>query len=205
MIDYLEELLGHAGELAEQIRRLTREGSIQPDKTHSLFPSTLPPNPVPSSPLYGDTSGSRWEETPEESTAPIGGRDTSTIPSTVHPNWNWEAAPASNTSHPLGEVLASPSPLLTQLERLERATSYGVESPAGLPPALTVGVEHTLSPTKLNVGHLNPEQTHNALWNMGFGVESTTLPPGGSLNWTEQADRAFRRDSRRYDGGFYLY
>ena len=23
--------------------------------------------------------------------------------------------------------------------------------------------------------------------------------------WAEQADRVFRRDSRRYDGGFYLY
>lgn len=25
------------------------------------------------------------------------------------------------------------------------------------------------------------------------------------MRWAEQADRAFRRDSRRYDGGFYLY
>ena len=32
-------------------------------------------------------------------------------------------------------------------------------------------------------------------------------PPYYSRNpgWAEQADRAFRRDSRRYDGGFYLY
>ena len=28
--------------------------------------------------------------------------------------------------------------------------------------------------------------------------------PGGQ-GWAEQADRIFRRDSRRYDGGFYLY
>lgn len=27
----------------------------------------------------------------------------------------------------------------------------------------------------------------------------------GEMRWAEQADRAFRRDSRRYDGGFYLY
>ena len=31
------------------------------------------------------------------------------------------------------------------------------------------------------------------------------LPSGGGLTWAEQADRAFRRDSRRYDSGFYLY
>lgn len=28
---------------------------------------------------------------------------------------------------------------------------------------------------------------------------------GGTRSWAEQADRIFRRDSRRYDGGFYLY
>lgn len=27
----------------------------------------------------------------------------------------------------------------------------------------------------------------------------------GEMGWAERADRAFRRDSRRYDGGFYLY
>ena len=27
----------------------------------------------------------------------------------------------------------------------------------------------------------------------------------GEMRWAERADRAFRRDSRRYDGGFYLY
>lgn len=31
------------------------------------------------------------------------------------------------------------------------------------------------------------------------------LQSSGDLTWAEQADRAFRRDSRRYDGGFYLY
>ena len=31
------------------------------------------------------------------------------------------------------------------------------------------------------------------------------LQSSGEAAWAEQADRAFRRDSRRYDGGFYLY
>ena len=35
----------------------------------------------------------------------------------------------------------------------------------------------------------------------------TARPSGGDegSRWAEWADRAFRRDSRRYDGGFYLY
>lgn len=33
-----------------------------------------------------------------------------------------------------------------------------------------------------------------------------SVPPASEeMRWAEQADRAFRRDSRRYDGGFYLY
>lgn len=36
-------------------------------------------------------------------------------------------------------------------------------------------------------------------------VGREALASAGVLSWAEQADRAFRRDSRRYDGGFYLY
>ena len=32
-----------------------------------------------------------------------------------------------------------------------------------------------------------------------------TAPAVDEARWAEWADRAFRRDSRRYDGGFYLY
>lgn len=37
--------------------------------------------------------------------------------------------------------------------------------------------------------------------------ETISSVPSASeeMRWAEQADRAFRRDSRRYDGGFYLY
>ena len=34
---------------------------------------------------------------------------------------------------------------------------------------------------------------------------SSVPPASEEMRWAEQADRAFRRDSRRYDGGFYLY
>ena len=36
-------------------------------------------------------------------------------------------------------------------------------------------------------------------------VGGEALASAGALSWAEQADRVFRRDSRRYDGGFYLY
>lgn len=34
---------------------------------------------------------------------------------------------------------------------------------------------------------------------------ASAVPMSEETRWAEQADRAFRRDSRRYDGGFYLY
>lgn len=37
------------------------------------------------------------------------------------------------------------------------------------------------------------------------GMERGSLSAGDGLRWAEEADRVFRRDSRRYDGGFYLY
>ncbi len=39
----------------------------------------------------------------------------------------------------------------------------------------------------------------------GGGPVPSGSPASGEMIWAEQADRAFRRDSRRYDGGFYLY
>ena len=38
-----------------------------------------------------------------------------------------------------------------------------------------------------------------------MGPGETALRYGMELDWAERADRVFRRDSRRYDGGFYLY
>ena len=44
-------------------------------------------------------------------------------------------------------------------------------------------------------------------WTAGGVAGETARPSGGDegSRWAEWADRAFRRDSRRYDGGFYLY
>lgn len=43
------------------------------------------------------------------------------------------------------------------------------------------------------------------LWTPAEETDPAVPPAQGEMRWAEQADRAFRRDSRRYDGGFYLY
>lgn len=42
-------------------------------------------------------------------------------------------------------------------------------------------------------------------WTPAEETDPAAPPVRGEMGWAEQADRAFRRDSRRYDGGFYLY
>lgn len=42
-------------------------------------------------------------------------------------------------------------------------------------------------------------------WTPAEETGPSTPSASGEMRWAEQADRAFRRDSRRYDGGFYLY
>ena len=48
---------------------------------------------------------------------------------------------------------------------------------------------------------LDPEEAEKTRMG-GLGGLSAS---GREGDWVEQADQAFRRDSRRYDGGFYLY
>lgn len=59
-----------------------------------------------------------------------------------------------------------------------------------------------------------PQREPGAEWISGEGAEvwapagetgTSGLPASEEMQWAEQADRVFRRDSRRYDGGFYLY
>ena len=103
-------------------------------------------------------------------------------------------------------------PVLTQLRQLDRALD-------GLGEIAEAGTEeHAL--------HLEKQAARRSLAGPGeagrpsyetasrldAGAGRYFLPGGreplqssGELTWVEEADRAFRRDSRRYDGGFYLY
>ena len=106
---------------------------------------------------------------------------------------------AGETGEKEGAVLAA------QLEQLDRAASI----PAGGGEISGYGMEkqeeHPASLPGLQSRAAYPRAAG------GAGERWTALPSGGRTasggepGWAEQADRAFRRDSRRYDGGFYLY
>ena len=92
-------------------------------------------------------------------------------------------------------------PLAAQLEELDRAVSMlSAVTPAGEETGHT-----TFSPVRRT--RFGPDMT-DALaegWNTGIGTDGVGPSYGGAQDWAEQADRVFRRDSRRYDGGFSLY
>ena len=103
-------------------------------------------------------------------------------------------------------------PLLTQLRQLDRALD-GPGEAAG-----TGTEERALHSAKQAAGWSQAELgAARRLFNQeaflsqtgrGDGFRSGGREPlqsSGDLTWAEQTDRAFRRDSRRYDGGFYLY
>ena len=102
------------------------------------------------------------------------------------------------------------SPLSGQLEELDRAVS----AMAALTPA---GQENSAYPISLStprgtVAGPTIPGVPGEVWSVPGEVWSVPGIPagsdpayGGEQNWAELADRMFRRDSRRYDGGFYLY
>lgn len=103
-------------------------------------------------------------------------------------------------------------PLLARLRQLDRA----LEGPGETPGNGTEG--HALRSTERAAGWSQAElgaarrlfNQEPSLPQTGWGGYSNSggrepLQSSGDLTWAEQTDRAFRRDSRRYDGGFYLY
>lgn len=117
-------------------------------------------------------------------------------------------------SRPLtqGQKERAELPLMAQLRQLDRALD-GPGEAAG-----TGTEEHTLPSAKQAAawGQAEPG-TARRRFNQGYSLPQSgrgdelhsaprePLQSSGNLTWAEQADRAFRRDSRRYDGGFYLY
>lgn len=96
-------------------------------------------------------------------------------------------------------------PLAVQLEELDHAVSalaaiVPVEQAADRIPWITGGRRGTPSLSFPSAAFRSGEAG-----GPGSGVESASFSAGDGLRWAEQADRVFRRDSRRYDGGFYLY
>lgn len=102
-------------------------------------------------------------------------------------------------------------PLLEQLRQLDRAWSQTEESAqtgTKEPFLRSGGKMATWSEAEPGAGR--GEHLENFLSRAGRESDSRSggrepMQSCGELTWAEQADRAFRRDSRRYDSGFYLY
>ena len=116
--------------------------------------------------------------------------------------------PLEEERRPAGSVL------LEQLERLERAAvseAAGGGNSSWSDGWSEAGVGrrngYSASLSGARPGSVFPGVTGAAGegWTLGTGFAGTDVQPGEELRWAERADRAFRRDSRRYDGGFYLY
>ena len=104
-------------------------------------------------------------------------------------------------------------PLLEQIERLERALAApGVaEAGSGAGPRSAVWSGWDQSRQRVPHGTAGQERAPGYAAVLGeqeqwYGLDRLEWSgTGGEQVWAEQADRVFRRDSRRYDGGFYLY
>lgn len=103
-------------------------------------------------------------------------------------------------------------PLLTQLRQLDRALDGpGEVTGAGTEKRALHSAKQAAGWSRAEPGAIRrPFNQDSFLSQNGREEEFPSsgrepLQSSGDLTWAEQADRAFRRDSRRYDGGFYLY
>lgn len=218
MPDYLEELLTGAEDLLEQVKRLERGLSGLTPGERAETPEEAVPASGPAADREEESrrtaaSGALWAElqagggeydlasrrepAQTQREAPAAGRRGREEPAS--PLDLERTEPEKERAWPEG-----PSPLLDQLERLERAAlplppggaGAGRESGPALDPQVSGGKGVALP------GLTGPSGEG---WSGGGGPDRYASPAEEELRWAERADRVFRRDSRRYDGGFYLY
>lgn len=216
MPDYLEELLGGAEDLLEQVKRLERGLSgLTPERREAAPEETALASGETDDPeerrRWAVLSEAVWEE------REAGGRRYDPA-SRQNPVRTQEEEPAPRRRSREEEIALPPerpeaeeerfrmegfSPLLAQLERLERAalplSLGGAGAGRGTGPALDLGV-----PPRAGTALAGKAGAAEEGWG-GGGPDRYAAPVEEELRWAERADRAFRRDSRRYDGGFYLY
>lgn len=215
MTDYLEALLEHTDVLLEQVRRLERSGG-----------QTGPASPAqPSPPPRRERDIPSWQTTGAPELPSLGewtaakGRDARQSRAR---RAHTLLAEEEDAGREPGEIPVSPlaispereetvPPLLNQLKRLERT---GVLPPGTASPGPEGGTslrqERTWSPPfsstfPSGAGYPDAAVSPAPDQRGSPGLGESGTPPDGALGWAEQADRVFRRDSRRYDGGFYLY
>lgn len=98
-------------------------------------------------------------------------------------------------------------PLLEQLRRQECASVFRGEMGTGEDPFPGISspeISWTARRGSVQREFASVLQMDGGVGNRWEAAESRPSA-GEGRDWAEQADRAFRRDSRRYDGGFYLY
>ena len=164
-----------------------------------------------------EATGDGGEETGERETSalsPDGGRRRVPGPRL------WGESPKAPGRGRLGEErepAGEPLPLGERLARLDRAVRLadgalrgdgtrpgGEGRPALHTPGRGAGAGGTAERTAPGAG-LEPGWGRAAAGEGGLPYGRGGPGAWEETRWAEQADRVFRRDSRRYDGGFYLY
>lgn len=139
-------------------------------------------------------------------------RAADSLPETAEPQLSVPTAAPWREAGEGGDGRVGPSSLLEQLERLDRAAAPLLAADARTRRGEAGGsLSHGRLPALPGMGSPSGpgwpegEPGQPGGWG-GSPIPERNAPlPGGEIRWAERADRAFRRDSRRYDGGFYLY
>ena len=221
MTDYLEELLNNTSALLEQVKRLERSwaGPVLEEAggTEGTFSSRCGGETPETGSAAGAPEGaaavrgSRAEPGSGLAAAPGGGggeKDGVLPPAAAR---NSEGEGPERVRAPLEEGEKGSSPLLEQLERLERAAVSGAGDGVSARQAAWEKrdrVERGGGSAGWAGGastYPNGAELPGGRWELGRGLPGPDPVPADDTLWAERADRAFRRDSRRYDGGFYLY
>ena len=126
-------------------------------------------------------------------------------------------APGPGRAEGEGDPERESLPLETQLTRLDRAVRWadGSIRSGGMEPGRSARPAPRRPGGGAGAGSASGRALPGEGWEPDWGRAAAGeggLPygrggPGAweETRWAEQADRVFRRDSRRYDGGFYLY
>ena len=209
MTDYLEELLRGRGQALEEARRRLEEllSPLQPtNSSETKDGKWISPQERMPALLEAGRGGPPSDESADsdESLTAVEGRQREPPAAAGRGGWpEGEAARARAAwmQGMTGEEEREELPLLEEVRTLEtRRAGVGAGLPGG--PRERRAWADLTAPGSWTMSGSGPLSIP-----AGLGGQ---LPGGGAVqstgqSWAEEVDRAFRRDSRRYDGGFFLY
>lgn len=205
MVDYLEESLERAEALLEEVRRL--EGGLSALKAERKGEATPSGAEEEGGQAEAGREGGAGTEQAgagsllEGVSDPLPGRSGAVgelkLPGRIL------TPPEERESQAGGLERPGTPALLRQMKQLERAAAV---SAGDMSPNRRAGTE---SPGSYPVSLPGPRAAALPGVTAGAGLGQSAALSGAlsadEARWAERADRVFRRDSRRYDGGFYLY